>query len=71
MSASGGLHPGEAASRGSLHLGGEQTLLLEIHGILWDAVNKRAVRIPLECILVTRKRIHGFYIHIEEENVDF
>ena len=26
----------------------------DIHGILWDMVNKRAVRILLECILVSR-----------------
>ena len=29
-----------------------QTPSPEIHGILRDTVNKRAVRIPLECILV-------------------
>ena len=27
---------------------------LEIHGILWDTVNKRALRILLECILVEK-----------------
>ena len=58
-SASGG-----SASRRVLHLGvvciqeGSASRRLsrpplpEIHGILRDMVNKRAVRIPLECILV-------------------
>ena len=45
----GGLHPRGSASIGVLHPGevGQTP-----HRILWDMVNKRAVRILLECILV-------------------
>ena len=42
-----GSYPG----RGTFIGGGGQTPL-EIHGIPWDTVNKRTVRILLECILV-------------------
>ena len=61
----GGLHLGESASRGvgrsplGLLTGGSASregwvdpLPREIHGILWDTVNKQAVRIVLECFLV-------------------
>ena len=44
----GGLHLGRSASRGV----GRPP---EVHGILQDTVNKRAVRILLECILVLHK----------------
>ena len=45
-SSKGGLH------RGGLHPGGVGHTPLEIHGIVRDTVNKRAVLILLECILV-------------------
>ena len=49
----GGLHPGGVCIQGDLHRGGSWTASLpEIHEILWDTVNKWAVRILLECILV-------------------
>ena len=38
--------------QGGLHPGGVGHTPLEIHGILRDTVNKRAVLILLECILV-------------------
>ena len=45
----GGLHPGEGVGQTPPH---------ELHGILRDTVNKRAVRILLECFLV------GMYINV-------
>ena len=46
----GGLLPGGegSASRGV----GQTPPPLEVHGILWNTVNKRVVRILLKCILV-------------------
>ena len=51
----GGLHPGGSASigRGGIHLGGSTSRSRPTHRILRDTVNERAVRILLECILVT------------------
>ena len=54
-SGGGGLYPVESASRGQgvcIWGGGWADPTSEIHGILWDMVNKRAVSILLECILV-------------------
>ena len=38
-----------------MEVGGSTTS--EIHGTLWDTVNKRALRILLECILFLKKEI--------------
>ena len=50
-----GLHPGGSASAGGVCLGGESAssgVGQTPHRILWDMVNKQAVCILLECILV-------------------
>ena len=64
----GGEYPGGFASRGSLHpkwglhRGGAWTDPSEIHGILWITVNKRAVRILLECLLVYSRYCIGYKV---------
>ena len=59
----GGLHLGGlprlrgSASRGVCIWGrGELGRPPKIHGVLWDTINKRVVRILLECILVWKKK---------------
>ena len=51
---SGVLHPVGICIYGALHRGLGRPP--KIYGILWATVNKRVVRIILECILVTRDK---------------
>ena len=68
----GGPHPGGSASRGRgvciQEVGGSASTGLgippEIHGMLSDTVNERAVRILLECILVNTCA-YGVKVNIE------
>ena len=35
-----------------------------LHSACWDTVNKRAVRIPLECILVNTERMRQYHLTV-------